>query len=90
LMCRGELEEAGRILQEEVLPALEQLGDVRMLLVGRANLAMTLLQRDADGNREEAGRLLSLALAEARRLGLAEAGQVAEIMDSWGMAADKR
>ena len=61
-----------------------------MLLVGRANLAMTLLQRDADGNREEAGRLLSLALAEARRLGLPEAERIETIMESRGMAPDKR
>ena len=89
-MCRGELEEAGRILQEEVLPALEQLGDVRMLLVGRAYLAMILLRRDADGNHEEARRLLSLALADARRLGIPDAGQIEATMESWGMAPDKR
>ena len=51
---------------------------------------MTLLQRDADGNREEAGRLLSLALADARRLGLPEAGQIEAFMESWGMTADER
>jgi tetratricopeptide (TPR) repeat protein len=90
LQRRGELEEAERIRRGDELPVYERLGDVQMLLVGRAYLAMTLLQRDADGNREEAGRLLSLALADARRLGLPEAGQIEAFMESWGMTADER
>jgi hypothetical protein len=90
LQSRGELEEAERIRREELLPVYERLGDVRELLVGRAKLAMTLLRRDADGNREEAGRLLSLALGDAQRLGLPEAAQIEAFMESRGMTPDKR
>lgn len=37
--ARGELEEALRIHTEEELPVYERFGDVRALLVGRANEA---------------------------------------------------
>ena len=57
-----------------------QPGDVRELLVARANLAINLLQRDAPGDRDRARDLLTLALADARRLGIPEAGQIEEII----------
>ena len=63
LQTRGDLDEALRIRREEQLPVYERLGDVRSLLVGRANLAMTLLDRNNPGDLSEAQRLLYLALA---------------------------
>ena len=43
LQARGQLDEALMIRNEEELPVYERLGDVRALLVGRANLAIALL-----------------------------------------------
>jgi len=44
LQARGELDEAPRIRREEQLPVYEKLGDVRSLLVDRANLAIGYLR----------------------------------------------
>ena len=85
LQARGQLDEALKIRTDEELPVYERLGDVRSLLVGRANLAITLLQRGNDGDRDEARRLLGLALAGARRLNLPEAQQIEEIMGQTGI-----
>ena len=74
--ARGQPDEALRIREQEELPVYERLGDVRSLLVGRANLAMLLLEKDAEGNRQRSIDLLVLALADARRLRLPEAGQI--------------
>jgi len=70
LQARGELDEALRIRREEELPIYERLGDVRELPVGRAKLAITLLKREATGDREEAIPLLHMALDAARQLRL--------------------
>jgi tetratricopeptide (TPR) repeat protein len=86
LMARGQLDAALQIRTEEELPVYQRLGDVRSLLVGRANLALTLLQRAGDGDREEAQRLLRLALAEARRLGIPEAQQIEELIERNGLS----
>ncbi|HCU37660.1 MAG TPA: hypothetical protein DGT21_20165 [Armatimonadetes bacterium] len=77
LHARGELDEALRIRREEELPVYERLGDVRELVVGRVNLALCLLARDAAGNRNEAVSLLRQSLADATRLQLREAEQIA-------------
>ena len=84
LQARGELDEALRILREEVLPAFERLGDVRALLVARANLAITLLKRGAPGDRKEARGLLHLALEAAKKLRLPEVAQIEVILASLG------
>ena len=84
LQQRGETDEALRTLREEVLPAFERLGDVRSLLVGRANLAIVLRRRGKPGDRAEAGRLLELALAAARKLGIPEAKVIEERLASLG------
>ncbi len=88
LARRGEPDQALRVLAE-VLPAVERLGDVRGLLVCRANIAVTLLLRMAEtGDRAHAPRaneLLCLALAAARRLRLPEAGQIERILGQAGM-----
>ena len=80
LYTRGRLDEALRIRREEELPVYERLGDVRSLLVGRANLALLLLTRNQSSDRDEAQRLLCLALADARRMQLPEAQQIEAIL----------
>jgi tetratricopeptide (TPR) repeat protein len=84
LQARGELDEALRIYREEALPVFERLGDVRLLLVGRAKLAILHLRRNREGDRQEANRLLRLALAEARRLRLPEEQQIQQILERAG------
>lgn len=85
LEARGQLDEAVRIRREEQLPVHEKLGDRRSLLVGRTNLALLLLQRAAEGDREEAARLLSLALSDALEMKLPEADAIQEIQREHGL-----
>ena len=87
LQARGQLDEALKIRNEEELPVYDRLSDVRSLLVGRANLAMTLLQRAKDGDRDEAHRLLQLALNEAQRLRLPVARQIEQLIEQAALAA---
>lgn len=65
------------------MPVYERLGDVRSLLAGRANLAITLMQRGLPEDRSEIRTLLQQALADAERLRLPEAetirGRIAQI-----------
>ena len=84
LQARGELDEALRIRREEELPVYERLGDVRSLLVGRTNLAITLLRRGQQGDQPEIGKLLVLALRAARRLRLPEAHEIASLVRQLG------
>ena len=86
LQARGQLDKALKIRIEEEVPVYERLGDVRSLLVGRANLAIALLSRGAEGDQEEARRLLHLALDEARRLQLPEAQRIDQIIEQAGLA----
>ena len=85
LQARGELDEALRIRREEQLPVYERLGDVRSLLVGRANLALALLTRNEKGDRAEAGQLLALALQAAEALRLPEAVTIQAIQRKHGV-----
>ncbi|HEY1301087.1 MAG TPA: hypothetical protein VGF07_11365, partial [Stellaceae bacterium] len=87
LQARGQLDEALKIRRGDELPVYEQLGDVRELLVGRANLAINLLLRGQEHDRDEALGLLDLALADARRLQLPEAGQIEQFIEQSGLAA---
>ena len=80
LHARGQLDEALTIREQEQLPVFEHLGDVRSALIARANLALNLLQRAAPGDRDKARSLLCLALADARRLRIPEAGQIEDII----------
>jgi tetratricopeptide (TPR) repeat protein len=80
LHAKGQLDEALKIRKVEELPVYERLGDVRELLVGRANLAVGLLQRGADGDRDEARRLLVLALDDAQRLRVPETELIEQII----------
>jgi formylglycine-generating enzyme required for sulfatase activity len=84
LQVRGQLDEALRIRREEELPVYERLGDVRSLLVGRTNLAILLLQKDAASNAEHARELLFTALRDARQLNIPEAGQIETILRQLG------
>lgn len=88
LQARGQLDEALRIRTDEELPVYERMDDVRELVIGRANLAQTLLIRNNHGDRPEARRLLCLALADARRLRLPEAQQIEEILAHFGLSCD--
>ena len=87
LQARGQLDEALRIRQEEELPTYERLGARRDTLVARANIALTLLDRDAPGDRDEALRLLRLVLADARAMRIPEAGQIEAILQQIGLEA---
>ena len=80
LQDRGQFDEALRIREQEEIPVHQRLGDIRELLVARAKLAINLLDRAAPGDRERAHKLLYLALADAHRLGIPEAGQIEEII----------
>ena len=80
LKARGQLDEALHIREQLVLPAFQRLGDIRAVAVARTNLAIDLLQRAAPGDRERASELLTLALADARRLGIPEAEQIEAIL----------
>jgi tetratricopeptide (TPR) repeat protein len=76
LQARGQLDEALRIREEEEIPVYEKLGDVRELLIGRAKLAVLLWQRDGADAADEVNRLLCLALEDAHRLRIPEAGVI--------------
>ncbi len=84
MRARGDLDASLRIRREEELPTYERLGDVRFLLFARWNLASTLLSRGRGGDREEARGLLIMALEEARRLQLPEAGQIEQLLKQVG------
>ena len=87
LYARGDLDEALRIRREEQLPVYERLGG-RDLVIGRGNLAITLLTRNTAGDREEARDLLCLALADARRMQLPEVQQIEAILQQTGLSCD--
>jgi hypothetical protein len=87
LEARGELDEALRIRREQ-LPVFERLGNVRELLVGRANLALNLLVRGRHEDIPESAALLAMALRDARRLQIPEAAQIAGIVRQLGIDPD--
>ncbi|QTR45404.1 tetratricopeptide repeat protein [Thiothrix litoralis] len=88
LQARGQLDEALNTLNE-TLPVYEKLGDVHSLLVGRAKLAMLLWQMDAAVNAARVQELLCLALSDARRLRIPEAGIIENILSQRGLSCDK-
>jgi hypothetical protein len=88
LQARGQLDDALNIRQNQQLPVYEKLGDVRELLVGRTKLAMLLWQMDAQNHALRAQQLLCLALTDARRLQLPEAGQIEDIMQQMSLTCD--
>jgi hypothetical protein len=66
-----------------MLPAFEKLGDVRSLLVGRANIALLYLSRGQEGDRQQAIDLLHLALEKAEELRIPEAEQIRSILKQY-------
>ena len=66
--------------REEELPVYERLGDMRSLLICRANIGMNYLARGSAGDRHNALQLLNMAFQDAQRLKLPEAGQFARII----------
>ncbi|MGB5597549.1 MAG: tetratricopeptide repeat protein [Thiothrix litoralis] len=89
LRARGQLDEALNIREHHELPVYEKLGDVHSLLVGRAKLAMLLWQMDAAVNAARVQELLCLALTDARRLQIPEAGTIENILSQRGLSCDK-
>ncbi len=87
LQDRGELEEALRIRREEELPVYERLAGRRDVLVCQWKIALVLLRRAAPGDREEAARLLGLALAAAEAMRIPEAERIRRILHEQGLDA---
>ncbi len=85
LTQRGQLDEALRIRTEEKLPVYERLGDVRNMLVCRANIASLLLAWGWAEERAQANELLCLALTDARRLRIPEAQRIEKFLQQFGM-----
>ena len=85
LQARGQLDEALRIRTTEELPIYEQLGDMRALLVGRTNLAITLYQKDVQQLAAEIETLLRLALTDAEQMQIPKAEQIRAIMQQMGL-----
>jgi tetratricopeptide (TPR) repeat protein len=86
LQARGQLDQALQIRKTEELPVYEKLGEVRLLLVGRTNLALLLWQMDAQNNAAQVQVLLCQALTEARWLRLPEAERIEEALKHRGLA----
>ena len=84
LAASGELDEAIRIRKEEVLPVLQRIEERRELTLARLWQATDLLQRGEAGDRENAQELLCLALADARRLRIPQAGRSRRSCSSTG------
>jgi hypothetical protein len=89
LMARGELDEALRIRREEQLPVYERLGDVRGLIVGRGNLAITLHRRGREEDAAEVLQHLFWSYRAAKQRGYAEAAQIAKILQRLGVPASE-
>ena len=89
MLCdKGDFDEAIRLRQDEVLPLLVRLGDAAEVVNSRAWLASYLLRRDDTGDREEAHRLLCLALTDAGRMGLSVAGNIENFMRTQGLSCE--
>ena len=86
----GKLDEALRIRQQEVLPVFEQLSEKYELLVGRAKLALLYLQRQAEGDNQQAKELLHWSLQAAREMQIPEAEEVETILQHFSLEHDKQ
>jgi len=67
------------------LPVFEKLGDVRSLLVARANIALMMLERGRREDLPEAVRLLVWSYQAAAERGFAEAAQLEQILRALGI-----
>jgi hypothetical protein len=86
LQLTGDHDEAIRIRVTDQIPIYEVLEDLHGLVVARANLAINLIARSADGDRDEARQILEISYAAAAALGLDEAPALERIMarHGWG------
>lgn len=79
----GQLVEALRIRQEELLPVFERLGDVRKAAFAQAKIGL----QQFDTGKQNAGQvLLTRALAVFEHLGLPEAKQLRQMMQQRGVS----
>ena len=85
LQKRGQLDEALRILTDEVLGVFERRGNMHGILVCRTKIALTLLDRGRADERARAKELLCLALTDARRLRIPEAQQIEAFLQHFEM-----
>ena len=85
----GDRDSAIETYRNEVIPAFVHLGEARMLVIERGWLAKHLLCRNRDSDRQEAHRLLCLALADARRMRIPEAQRIEAILAEHGLACDE-
>ena len=83
--ARGDLDGALKIRQEEQLPVFEKLGDVRALLMARANIALTMLARNRQDDVPEIVSLLVWSYRTAAERGFAEAVQLEQILRKLGI-----
>jgi tetratricopeptide (TPR) repeat protein len=86
LQTSGQLDEALRIRQQEEIPAYERLESRQDLLIGRANLALIYLERNKDGDREQANSLLCLALYDAEKLRTPDINWIRSILARHGLS----
>jgi hypothetical protein len=86
--ARGDLDGALKIRQEDELPVYEKLGDVRELLITRANIALTMLARQHPGDGPEIVALLRSSYRTAVERGFAEAAQLRGIFNQLGIPAE--
>jgi hypothetical protein len=85
LQGRGDLDEALRIERGECLPVFERLDDVRERAASMTRIADILYRRGAPEDGAEIERLMRMALANARRLRIPEAGQIERRMVAIGL-----
>lgn len=82
------LDEAIRIYRDECVPAFEKLGAPGGIILSLGNLSQYLLLRGQKGDREEACQLLIRARAEALRVNLPDAQQIAEFQRRAGFEVE--
>jgi tetratricopeptide (TPR) repeat protein len=89
LQARGQLDEALRVRREEELPVYERLGEVRERAIASAKMGLQLLS--AGGTTiNEARELLEAAYSDLSRMGLPEAGMLAEAMRKRGLTPTRK
>lgn len=79
---QGQLDEAIRIYREKVSPVLSAIGDTHERFKARIMVANTFVRRRAEGDREEALALLSLALLDARTMKLPDAERIQKLINT--------
>ena len=83
----GQLDDAICIRRNEELPVFERVGDQISLMRARVRLALTILKRADNDDRDEAERLLRLALAAAAEMVLPDMERIRGILSRSGLNA---